>query len=1371
MSRFADELRDRLAEITAALDVEINPDTSGFADALRTRLETIQAQLDVTVGVDQTSLDNLENLIRARLALMDLAVDIHVGADTRVAANDIAMLRQLAGQDMTIQVDADTASAAAQIAALNGQTVTVNVAASGTSRSGSGGLPSGFGNAGLLNAGVLGIGALPAGGAAIASIGADIQALAQAGALLPGIFAGAAAGVSTLVVGLGGMKDALFADGKKAMEAYDGLGREGRALVDTSKRFGDQWDRISTRVQNTTLAGLSQPLDRMLTTQLPALDRGMGGVAKQFNTGLHTALDELGNEQSTTFLDTVFANTTDAAGNLNGSITPIINSVRTLGGTGSTFLPQLAQGFTNATTRLDAFLTRADKSGDLSRWMREGIDTGRELFSVIGNVGSMIASVLRAGKTDGDGFLGTVDNLTERWAGWLKSSEGQAKMKSFFAEGREQLDRWLPLLKSAGSLIVTAYEAAQAWSAILMPFLRAGSELLGQHDSLLKTVLISYLAFRTLSPIFNTLQTAISGANTRLQTFRTAMASSSGTTAFSRALGGIGAMLGPGGLVTAGVVTASALIGTLAAKHQEAADAAERQRTKLRELRETLDEQIGAVTKESIASTTNDLEDRGFLERAQTLGVDPQRYVRAGLGLDQAGKDDINARLTGIILEQYPKDKNSKMQFDQVAQTLGLTSTEVAQALQGIPDAVAKFDQAWAKNGNGSLQDLAELKEALPDIAESAATLGGEMNGLETETGRARESHLRINEALNGTFQLTERGKAAFEAYGGAVGVVTANTVELKAASAEQAASMIQGLRAAGREVELMPDEKTLKITLNADQAKSEIREVTKPESKTVTINAEYAKATESGEWRAPMAFRADGGPVTGGIPGRDSVPILAMPGEHMLTTSDVDKLGGQAGVYRFRAALQAGLVRPMRAGGAVGWTRGDEVDLQQAQNAVTKAEEELRVLDFKKNVSPSQRRAAELKIDEAKNKVHELEDKKAGRTGSSTEVLPQQALPGRRSGKDLDREDAQAAVDQANTERNRVYNDLNSTPEEQAAADRKYQRAQNSLAEANKSEKSGDSTDLSLQGIFSRAGGIVAEGILSGLGLENSILSSNNVYNKAFNSIVDFSSNTSRDEQAGAGDGYAYVPKNLPVDREDRPAGTSGQAGRSAESYDAGGGVEQWSGTFAQVLRGLAMPASWLELGKAQMRTESGGNPKAINLWDSNAQKGTPSKGLMQVIDPTFASYRSALYPDDIWDPSANIAAALRYTVARYGSPVGVWGQGHGYRNGGWAWGPGGPRGDGFFAPLSNGEFVVNAVDAALNAPTLEAINAGLPVPLPPLPVGMGARGGDSTTINRDHGTHFHAPIQLADPHEFIRELERHQALQAQGPMAGLPG
>lgn len=65
---------------------------------------------------------------------------------------------------------------------------------------------------------------------------------------------------------------------------------------------------------------------------------------------------------------------------------------------------------------------------------------------------------------------------------------------------------------------------------------------------------------------------------------------------------------------------------------------------------------------------------------------------------------------------------------------------------------------------------------------------------------------------------------------------------------------------------------------------------------------------------------RAGGGGIYGpGTSTSDEVPIWASPGEHMLDKGDVDKMGGQQGVYKFRAALQAGQFDYLAGGGSVG--------------------------------------------------------------------------------------------------------------------------------------------------------------------------------------------------------------------------------------------------------------------------------------------------------------------------------------------------------------------------------------------------------------------------------------------------------------------
>lgn len=127
-------------------------------------------------------------------------------------------------------------------------------------------------------------------------------------------------------------------------------------------------------------------------------------------------------------------------------------------------------------------------------------------------------------------------------------------------------------------------------------------------------------------------------------------------------------------------------------------------------------------------------------------------------------------------------------------------------------------------------------------------------------------------------------------------------------------------------------------------------------------------------------------------------------------------------------------------------------------------------------------------------------------------------------------------------------------------------------------------------------------------------------------------------------------------------------EGGKSLKDYVASKGVGQWRST---VIRALKMEGQYSAANVArtlfQMQTESGGNPRAINLWDSNAKKGIPSKGLMQVIDPTFRAYARNGFDKNIYDPLSNILASIRYAVSRYGSLARAY-RGKGYVNGGLA-------------------------------------------------------------------------------------------------------
>ncbi|MEU6664700.1 transglycosylase SLT domain-containing protein [Streptomyces sp. NPDC046727] len=101
---------------------------------------------------------------------------------------------------------------------------------------------------------------------------------------------------------------------------------------------------------------------------------------------------------------------------------------------------------------------------------------------------------------------------------------------------------------------------------------------------------------------------------------------------------------------------------------------------------------------------------------------------------------------------------------------------------------------------------------------------------------------------------------------------------------------------------------------------------------------------------------------------------------------------------------------------------------------------------------------------------------------------------------------------------------------------------------------------------------------------------------------------------------------------------------------------LDGWIRESLAIMAEKHIPGTYNGIYRNVMR-ESSGNPAAINLWDSNAAKGIPSKGLLQVIDPTFNAYHVAGTSFDIYDPVANITAACNYAAARYGSIDNVFG------------------------------------------------------------------------------------------------------------------
>jgi SLT domain-containing protein len=106
--------------------------------------------------------------------------------------------------------------------------------------------------------------------------------------------------------------------------------------------------------------------------------------------------------------------------------------------------------------------------------------------------------------------------------------------------------------------------------------------------------------------------------------------------------------------------------------------------------------------------------------------------------------------------------------------------------------------------------------------------------------------------------------------------------------------------------------------------------------------------------------------------------------------------------------------------------------------------------------------------------------------------------------------------------------------------------------------------------------------------------------------------------------------------------------------SFSGAGGSKAVNAWVQQALKISGAPSSWASALETIAMKESGGNPRAVNGWDSNAKAGHPSMGLMQTIQSTFNAHAKKGY-SSILNPVDNIIAAIGYIKSRYGSVFNV--------------------------------------------------------------------------------------------------------------------
>ncbi|MBK6046319.1 transglycosylase SLT domain-containing protein [Streptomyces sp. MBT55] len=143
---------------------------------------------------------------------------------------------------------------------------------------------------------------------------------------------------------------------------------------------------------------------------------------------------------------------------------------------------------------------------------------------------------------------------------------------------------------------------------------------------------------------------------------------------------------------------------------------------------------------------------------------------------------------------------------------------------------------------------------------------------------------------------------------------------------------------------------------------------------------------------------------------------------------------------------------------------------------------------------------------------------------------------------------------------------------------------------------------------------------------------------------------NAAKEAAAKKAAAKATAKKAAEKERSEKQAANRSTERKAVTPKKYANNLDGWIRESLDIMDKKDIPGSYEGLHRNIMR-ESSGNPNAINDWDINAQNGIPSKGLLQVIQPTFDAYHVKGTPKKLTDPVANITAAANYAADRYGS------------------------------------------------------------------------------------------------------------------------
>ncbi|MFD7858570.1 peptidoglycan DD-metalloendopeptidase family protein [Streptomyces microflavus] len=1269
-----------------SVSLRVSPDVSRFGQELAARLRAEARSFAVPIEIDRASIASYRAQVATLTRPVVLPVQIQIDrASIATYRAQVANLVRPQTAEINVSLQGETAARARLDALAQDRTSSVRVdvdrgAASTISR-----LTSAAGSALGMVAGLASkVALLGSAAPAVGAVVSAVAAIAPAAALALPAVAAVGSVIGAIRVGTAGLSDALSqAFNPMTPEAYAEamakLSPQARSLVRGVTALKPAWDLLRLGVQDRLLGGIGSRLTDVGSRVLPVLRGGLEGTAGLLNRVAKNALTAVDNLARTGTLKQIFDGATQSLSPLSRIPGQLVTGFGQLAVAAQPAFQRLTEGAAGAVDGVSAKLTKAFESGAAEKAINTAVDLLGDLMEVGGNVLDILGDIFMAGEGTGGGTIGVLKTITEEISKITSSPEVQGGLKALFSVMGTIAVTVAPLLGTALKFVGQIFQQlgppietlVVALGAALKPVIEALGPVLVILAGVLGKILVAVsplivvigeliaIALKPLGPIFE----IIGGLIEKLAPVVVLLADALGQI-LTPILEGLGTVLTE--LVTQYADQFLKLLNLL-----------------LPVIPELIPPLVG------VAMAIGDL----LLAIAPLLPQIMLLTTQLVIALLPAILPllppilqlvELLVRLASWAIQKfalpaiqdlvdYIKDMGRKLQpfidsVKHVTEWIAEKFQWLYDRLVGrsiIPDLIKKI-RDWFNTGK------AWIKEIWNEVWEN--TIGRATTGATTVgdkvAGFSRGVRDRFGDAKRWA------GEKWDGLWSGVSGTATSmrKTVEGKVRDFKDNVigfftNAISGIRTVWNKLQDIA-KKPVKFMIQTVFNDGIVKVWNNTAAKLPGIG-------KINEMKLPKGF-ASGGVLPGYTPGRDvhrfvspTGGVLDLSGGEAIMRPEVTQVMGRSGVETLNAAARQGGVQGVRsvlAGGiphqaffgggifgdawdaitdnpvadkvkdvvgkGVDWARGGLADL--AEKALKALLGTLSVPSLKNAKWTDAVKAIPVTL--ADRIVDFIRGKEAESGGSGSWMKPVNAPYGTRFGV-----------------RGSMWSSGRHTGLDFPAA----------VGTAIKSVAAGRVSSVGTGGPYGNHLTVDHGG-----GLQSLYAHMSQIVAKAKENLA-----------AGSAIGKVGATGNVTGPHLHLEARVNGKSvdpmpyltGGGSGSYRPSAGVAQWSGVVRQALGEVGQPQSLVNTTLRRMNQESGGNPKAVNLWDSNAAAGYPSVGLMQVIRPTFQSYAGKyrnrgpfMYGTSI-DPLANVYSSMKYALAAYGSLSKAYDRPGGYDNGGW--------------------------------------------------------------------------------------------------------